>query len=292
MVLYYLGLAACSFTNTFTGVKYGRGTNSIFSLATFSCITCTIATLFFLTLTGFQPQFNITTTLYALVFAAICLVSQYTGIAIYRYADIVGSDIVRGCATQLLNCFAAVWLFSETVTSVAALRVALKLAASVVVFLQMKHVNTRKTTLLGWLLSMVMVINGVASTAISKFYATDPRVVDDSSYFMLTNIFCLAVSLVIALISQRGNVAKCMAEIGAIRPKQYVYIVLNTFSSNLTSLLMLAVLGRGDLILYVPLSSAISFIATQIIAVVFEKEKLMVLPVLLSLGAIVLSFWG
>ncbi len=292
MVLYYLGLAACSFMNTFTGVRYGRGTNTVFSLAMFSCVTCTIATFFFLILTGFRPQFNAVTTLYALVFAAICLVSQYTGIAIFRYADIVGSGIVRGSATQLLNCFAAVWLFSETVTGVAALRIACKLAASIAVFFQMKHVNTRKTTLVGWLLSIAMVVNGVASTAISKFYATDQRVVDDSSYFMLINIFCFAVSLVIALISQRGNVAKCMAEIHTICPKHYVYIVLNTVSSNLTSLLTLAVLSRENIILYVPLSSAISFIGTQIIAVCFEKEKLMVLPVLLSLGAIVLSFWG
>ncbi len=292
MLLYYLGLAACSFTNTFSGVKYSRSTNSVFSLAVFSCVTCTIATFFFLILTGFRPQFNAVTTLYALVFAAICLVSQYTGIAIFRHADIVGSGIVRGCASQLLNCFTAVWLFSEALTGIALLRVALKLAASIAVFAQMKRINTRETTLVGWLISIAMVLNGVASNVISKLYAIDTRVVDDSSYFMLTNIFCLAVSVTIALITQRGNVRNCVAEVRTIRPKQYIYVVMNTLSSNLSSLLTLAILKSGDIIFHVPLSGAIGFVATQIIAVCFEKEKLMVLPVLLSLAAIVLSFWG
>ncbi len=293
MFLSYLGLGACSFLQTYTGVRYSRSTNTVFSLAMFSCVTCTIAIFFFLALTGFNPQFNLVSTLYAMLFAAICLVSQYTGIAIYRYADIVGSGIVRGCASQLLNCFAAVWLFSEVVTGVALLRVGLKIAATVFVFLHMKRVKgVRKTTWVGWLLSAAMVVNGIASTAIGKYYATDPRVVDDSSYCMLTNVFCLLVSLGVALVTQRGSLSKCFAEVRAIRPKQYIYILINTLTSNLTTLLILTILSSGDILLYTPLSGAISFIGTQIIAVCFEKEKLMVWPVIFSLAAIILSFWG
>ncbi len=292
MFFYFLGLAGCHFAGTFSGVRYSRGTKTVFSLAVFSCVTCTIASLFFLALTGFHPQFNAVTTVYALFFALICLISQYTGIAIYRHADIVGSGIVRSGASLLLNCILGVMLFKENFTIISALRIACMLGASIVIFLQQQHINVRKCTWIGWLLSAVMVLNGVASSGISKMYATDVRVVDNASYCLLVNIFCFAVSATVALVIQRGDVSQCFAGVRAIRPNQYGYIILNTVSSNVTSLLSLAILSRGDIVVYTPLNSAIGFMCSQCIAVFIEKEKFMPIPTALALGATILSFWG
>ncbi len=292
MVLYFLGLAGCHFLNTYSGVRYSRTTKTIFSLAIFSCITCVIASLFFLALTGFHPQFNITTLWYALAFAFICLVSQYTGIAIYRYADIVGSGIVRSGASLLLNCLAGVVLFGESFSGFTAIRVMCLLGASALVLWQQKHAEIKKCTGIGWLISGVMVVNGIASNALSKSYATNPDVVDDNSYFLLVNLICLAVSLSVALIIQRGKISCCISELHTIRPKQFSYIVINTVSSNVTSLLIFAILSRGDIVLLTPLNSAIGFLISQGIAVFFEKEKLMLFPVLLALTATFISFLG
>lgn len=292
MVLYFLELAGCHFFNTFSGVRYGRSTKTVFSLAVFSCITCVIASLFFLTLTGFRPQFNATTTLYAVAFAAICLVSQYTGIAIYRYADIVGSGIVRSSASLLLNCAMGVFLFGEVFTGFTAIRIVCMLGASIIVLLQQRHANVRKCTVIGWIISAFMVLNGIASNGISKSYATNPNVVDNNSYCLLVNLFCLAVSLCVALLVKRGRVSECINEIHTIRPKQFGYIVMNTLSSNICSLLTLAILSEGDIIVLTPLNSAIAFLISQFIAVVIEKEKFAPLPVALALGATVVSIWG
>ena len=292
MALYYLGLAACSFFNTFSGVRYSRTTNTVFSLAIFSCITCTIASLFFLILTGFHPVFNGVTTIYALIFAAICLVSQYTGIAIFRYADIVGSGIVRGGASLLLTCLLGITVFGEEFNGFVGARIACRLGASILVLLQQRHANVRKCTTIGWIISAFMVINGVASTLITKLYATDTRVTDENSYFLLTNLFCLIVSLVVALASRRGRMADCVEEVRRIRPKQYGYIVMNTLSSNVSSLLTVAILSTGDIVFHTPLSGAIGFLITQVIAVFIEKERFSPLPVALALAATILSFWG
>lgn len=292
MFWYFLAYAACSFGNTFSGVRYSRTTNTVFSLAVFSCVTCTIASLFFLTLTGFHPQFNITTVIYAAFFALICLISQYTGIAIYRYADIVGSGIVRGSASLILSCLCGVLIFDEHFSTLVALRIAFRLAASIVFLLQQRHADTKKCTTIGWIISAFMVANGIASTVITKSFATNPNVTDENSYFLLTNLFCLAVSLMVALVSRRGRVSDCVAEVRRIRPKQYGYIVMNTLSSNVSSLLMVAILSIDDIVLFTPISGAIGFLITQGIAVFIEKEKFTPLPVLLALGATILAFWG
>ena len=292
MALCFLGLAGCHFFNTFSGVRYGRGTRTVFSLAIFSCITCVIASLFFLTLTGFRPQFNGRTTLYAVAFSAICLVSQYTGIAIYRYADIVGSGIVRSCASLLLNCAMGVFVFGEIFTGFTAIRIACMLGASVVVLWQQRHANVGRCTAVGWIISIFIVLNGIASNAISKSYATDPNVVDDNSYFLLVNLFCLAVSAGVALFAKRGNVSECIKEFRSIRPKHFSYIVMNTISSNISSLLILAILSQGDILVLTPLDSAMAFLISQFIAVFMEKEKFTPLPVALALGATVVSIWG
>ena len=277
----YLGMSACSLTITYTGVRYGRGTRGAFSLAMFSCVTCTIASFFFLAMTGFCPSFNVPTLVYSLLFAAVCLISQYSGIAIYRHADVAGSGMVRSGASLLLKCAVGVWLFHEIVTDITLFRIVCMLMVSVAVFMQNRHIKTVKTTWRGWLLSLVMVVNGVASTVVSKYYAVDTRVVDSSSYFLLVNLICLVVSAAVVLFIQRGNMHCCVAELRTIRPKQYAYIVANTVASNVTSLLTVAILAEGDILLFTPLSGAISILTTQIVAVLFEKEKFMPIPVLL-----------
>lgn len=291
-VVYYLGLTACHFFNTFTGVRYSRGTKGFFSVAVSSCLTCVIALLFFLTLTGFHPQFNRVTTWYAMGFAAICLISQYTGFSIYRYTDVASRGMIFGGLSLLLNCAAGAFVFRETFTVFTAARIVCMLGAGVATYFRNRKYSTGKWTRLGWVLSALMVINGVASNVISKFYAMDPRVVDNSSYCLLVNLFCLAASLCMALLIKRGNLHCCVEELRGIRPKQYLYIVLNTISGNFSSLCMLAILAGGDMLLYTPLNSALGLLTTQLVAVVFEKEHFMPIPVLLSILATVFSFWG
>ena len=135
-------------------------------------------------------------------------------------------------------------------------------------------------------------LGGIASNGISKSYATNPNVVDNNSYCLLVNLFCLAVSLCVALLVKRGRVSECINEIHTIRPKQFGYIVMNTLSSNICSLLTLAILSEGDIIVLTPLNSAMAFLISQFIAVVIEKEKFAPLPVALALGATVVSIWG
>lgn len=290
-VLYYLGLTACHFCITFTGVRYGRGTKGFFSLALSSCVTCIIASLFFLSLTGFQPKLNSITALYAIVFAAICLVSQYTGFSIYRHTDVAGRGMIAGGFSLLLNCAAGIFLFRETFTFITAIRIACMLCSGVAVYFHNRRFSTGKWTRLGWVLIGITIINGVASNVISKFYAIDARVTDNNSYCMLVNVFCLAFSLAMVLMLKRGNLHDCIDELRVIRPKHYLYVVLNTVSGNLNTLLTLAILAGGDMLLYIPLNSALGLLTTQLVAVVFEKEKFMPIPVVLSLTAAVLSFW-
>lgn len=289
--LLYLGLAGCSLTGIYTGVRYSRGTRGVFSLALSSCITCIIASVFFLSLTGFRPVFNSITLLYAVIFAACCLLSQYCGVAVYRHTDVAGSGMVRDAMSLLLKCTVGVWLFRESVTVVTALRILCMLGASVAVFFETRHIQLGKWTLFGWLLSAVIVLNNVLSTVISKYYAIDSRVTDSRSYFLLVNLLCLVFSVIMVMAIQHGNARNCVAELRKIRPKQYAYIVANTISSNISSLLTVAILAGGDILLYSPLTSGIGILTAQIVAVIFEKEKFMPIPVLLSLTAAVLSFW-
>ncbi len=291
-VLYYLGMTACHFFNTFTSVRYGRETKGFFSLAVSSCVTCIIASLFFFTLTGFQPKFNAVTAVYAIVFALICLISQYTGFSISRYTDVVSRGMIFGGVSLILNSLMGVFIFQENFTLITAARIACMLAAGVAAYFHNRHLSTGKWTRLGWILSILMVINGVGSNAIHKLYATDTRVVDDSSYFLLVNLFCLTASLVLAIGCKRGDLRCCTQELLDIRPRQYLYIALNTISGNVSSLLIMAILAGGDIVLFAPLNSALALLTTQLIAVMIEKEKFMPIPVVFALASAVLSFWG
>lgn len=296
-VFYYFGLFLCGSASTFSMQKYGRSNRTYQSISVYALVTGIMAMGIFWAMSGFTLELSAVSILYATVYAALALLSYFTNLPAYRYLGISEVGVLLTGGKLILSTVAGCVLFGERLTWVSLLRVALMLAAAVLLFFEDRKENAEngvrrdRKRLVGGLLCAVLIVEGTFASVLSKYIALDPRVPDANSLFFMTNLVIVMVSLLSLPLFCRGHIGACVSEFRSIAPMQYLMILVGTVASNVSSLLGVLILAADAFTLFVPLSGALGILSTEAVAVFAVRERPRILPVTLACGAMLLSFF-
>jgi drug/metabolite transporter (DMT)-like permease len=294
---YYLGLFLCGAAGTFAMQKYGRDNRSYQSIFVYACVTGLMAMGIFWAMSGFTLELSGRSILYAALYAVLALVSYFTNLPAYRYLGVSQVGVLSTGGRLIFSMLAGCVLFGERLTWISALRMALMLAAAVLLFFEDRKGTAEKEARrdrklpVGVLLCIVLIVEGTLAGVLSKYIALDPLVPDANSLFFMTNFVIAAVSLLSLPLFCHGRIGACVSEFRSIAPMQYLMILLSTAASNVCSLLGVLILAADALTLYVPLSGALSILSTEAVAVLVVRERPRILPVMLACGAMLLAFF-
>ena len=291
IVVYYTLTFLCNLLCRFSVKRYSSNADNFFNLLLYSGLTGIFAIIFFLFSSGFQLSFNGRTCVYAFVYSLIVMVSLSFSLVILRYIGISESGIITSTGTLILTSLTGFLFFREAVTLASVLRIILMLLATFSIFLsgKKKQSSQTKISVTGLLLCLGSILVGVGNSLINKLFATDPLVTDSNSFFFLTNLFLVAIILLVILVTSKGSLVQCIRELKGMSGGHYLMILLNTVSSNISSLLSILILAQVSVSLHAPLSSAIGILTNGILALWVFQEKPKFLPILLSLFAVILG---
>ena len=281
----------------FFSVKYGKESKGFFAVACYSIITSAIAVLFFLIATGFSPLINSETLVYATIIATVVVVSQYCSIIVYRHMNILDAGMIHSSLVLILTFFVGAGLYNENISWIAILRMFLAMLSTVLLVWTKENAGKDKpktrNTLKGYILCGVMIFVDLVFTILLKGFAMLTTPHDESSCFMLVNMFTLIFSAVLCRVLKKGNSTEVLHELKEIGLKKYGYIALITLGSNMQSLSTVWIHAmKNSVVIFTPLTGAISVIVQVIVSKVVGKEKIPIFVVSLSLLSAVLSFFG
>ena len=188
---YYLGTFLCGATGTFAIQKYGRSNRTYQSIFVYALVTGIMAMGIFWVMTGFTLELSGRSVLYAAMYAALALVSYFTNLPAYRYLGISQVGVLSTGGRLILSMLAGGMLFGERLTWISVLRMALMLAATVLLFFEDRkgkaenEARRDRKLLVGGLLCAVLIAEGTLAGVLSKYIALDPLVPDANSLFFI-----------------------------------------------------------------------------------------------------------
>ncbi len=295
LLLFSLYFVAHLMMRFFT-VKYGKSSKGFFAVASYSIVTSAIAVIFFLTATGFAPLINKVTLIYAVIIASVAVVSQYCSIIVYRHMNILDTGMIHSSFVLVLTFFIGASMYNEKLSWIAAVRMVLAMLSTALLFLSKgnkKEEPRKKNSLKGYLLCTMMIIVDILFTILVKNFAMLSIPHDESSCFMLVNVFTLVFSVILCLVLKKGNPVEILNELKAVGVKNYGYIALITLGSNMQSLSTAWIHAmKNSVVIFTPLTAATDVIVQVIVSKVAGKEKIPILAVSLSLLSAALSFFG
>ena len=286
--IYYLAIFLCALLGAYSGQKYARSTNTAKDVLVFSLVTGVLSMGVLYTLSGFHLHFNGRTTIYALLLAVPVLAGQFIQIYAYRYMPIATGNFILTGIRQIVMPLIGVLIFGETFSTVSFVQTVLVLLMLLTLFLSARKApsSINSSPWINLLLIVARVVQIVLSGTLCNAFANDPLVCDSHSFFFLTNVITVAVSAVALLIVGRGRPKRMAEGLTAIPLFGYAMIFLSVLASNLCSLLEVLVLREGSLVLYTPLSGALSLLATEVVAVFIVKEKPQILATVLAISSV------
>ena len=292
LILLFTAYFIAAFASAYNQIKYARQANTFFAVALYSLITCTVASFFFLSLTGFTPVFNKTILIFALLFSGVVIISQYVALIVYKYMRILDAGLIMGSLNLVFTFMVGAIWYNEKITVIAVLRMVLSLLATLaLIFSKNNEKSIIKNTFLGYILCFICISASVFNTVLSKEFASLPQKQDENSYFLLVNIICFIFSLSLILFIKKGTIKPILSELKAVGKKGYCYILISTLGSNIGSIITIWLLaGRVSIILYTPLIAAMGIIVQILTAAIIGKEKIPIIPIVLSLTSAMLAF--
>jgi drug/metabolite transporter (DMT)-like permease len=256
------------------------------------CVAC----VFFFIMGGFRLSVNLPTLIYSVIFAWIVIFST-VGLVAYKLADVATVTILTGTCGLIATSALGAILFRETVETVTVIRILIMLVAMVCNVLDQRKPTAVRTEAprpkrkLPLLICVILAVtlSNAAVTVITKFYALDPHVTDENSFFFFTNVFLILFSSVAFLWDSIRHREHFHDAVKLLRPKKAVALVGNTVCSNVSSLVGILLIALIDVSVYSPLTSALGIISGVAASLLF-REKLGVLSYLAALIACVAVF--
>ncbi len=252
-----------------------------------------IAMGFFYVLSGFSFMFNFRTVLYALFFGVAIIFSRILTLLRLRLMEIIQITLISD-PLSLIVTFIAGWLFfGESINWISGIRLLLSLIAAVITLFcksPTKKQNKKSHSIFCLILTVLIVILGVFTSALQKAFALDPNATDSNSMFFLTNVFTVAICLLWLLLLHKGKMSQLLGDFKTLGIKKYSAIILSTLTSNLGSVLTIQALAIVPLSIHTPVAGAIGKLSTTAVSY-FVKEKVPVFPVILALISTLLAFF-
>ena len=269
---------------------------SVASYALYFMFNGTVACIFFFVSGGFKLSLNLPTAIYSVIFAIIVVLS-IVGLLAYKLADVSSITIITSTSALVATSMLGAFIFKENVDLTTVVRILIMLVAVTLTFLDKRkasHAQTDKSSpkhrmLLLTLVIFVTTLSNAASTIITKFYALDPNVTDENSFFFFTNVFLFAFASIAFAADSIKNHTHFKDAIKLLNPKRSVTLVGNTVCSNVSSLVGILLIALIDVSLYSPLNSAIGIISGVTVSLLF-CEKLGLLSYLAAIIACIAIF--
>ena len=288
IALFYFGTFCCNFLNVFSVRKYAKNTQTLNDLAIFNLITGIMATAIFYVTSGFKIQLNIRTLIYALIFALVIFINNTLSVAVFKYMGVAESIFIRQGLSLTVSISMGVLLYKEKFTLVSFLQIALIFLTFLAIFLPtLKNKTTVKTiTFTGLVICILTSVLSPFCTVITKSFAIDTEVTDESSFFFMTNVFMILTALTLVITLNKGSINNSLKSFKTVPTTEYFTIFLSVFASNIGSLLSMAILKKDAQLLYVPLNNALYLLAGETESIFIAKEKPKIIAMILALLSI------
>lgn len=254
--------------------------NSIAKFSLILIVNSLVACVFFYISSGFIIAINLSTFIYSIVYATIVALSLILQLIVYRYATISNVNVITSVTTMVCTSIVGWCVFFEKIDTDGILKLVLMSIAVILVFFDQRKLVDNKESRdkrKGALLPLIIIIVGItivgcANTVILKFFTNSDTVTNDNSFFFFTNVilcFGATISFLIACLLNKGEFCSSTT---LLHPKKLVSIVGNTICSNILTIITVLIIGRIDVALYSPISSAVAVIIGLICSLLF-KEK-------------------
>ena len=253
------------------------------------------ACVFFWIFGGFSIGVNLSTLKFALFYALIAAASIILRMTAFGLASVSGVNIIMSGCNLICSLAIGALIFSEDITPIKLVRVALMLASIVFTFLEAKKSEGAMDDAGGkkgkggiklFIVLALIILVCCADTVTLKLFTLDTNVLDENSFFFWTNVLLVAGCLIIVLfdIVRKSGAGK---EIFVLfKPKNLLTTAGVTVSSNVGSLTSLALLALMDVSVYTPVSAALGVVVGVVASLIF-REKLGVFSYISALLALV-----
>lgn len=243
------------------------------------------------------------TLMYAACYALSITCSLISTLKIYRMISVSNASLLSMTTSLLVTSVLGWTLFHEQITWLKVVRVLLMLCSALFVFLGVRakekqakktedcEEKEKKSARTIWKLSFLllcMLLSGVVSTLVIKFYTLDSNVADNNSLFFYTNVVLVLGSAVAFFILKAKEKTTIRDVFAKFKPREFVFMVGNTVCSNVVSLVQGLLIKKMDLSVYQPTMSAISVCCALLVSLTFREkiEKWTMLAVAFALVAI------
>lgn len=246
----------------------------------FFLVNSGISCLFFFFNGGIGVQGNLLTLTFALLFAAVVLLSLLSTLLGYQLLHVSGVNVITGSCSLITTSLIGCLMFSEPMNWRVALRILIMIAAGVFTFWDgrsekspSRSSSKKQSLLLLFAVLLMKVVASTANTLITKAYAQDNTVADENSFFFWTNFLLGIVALTLFLVRCRKKSSVIRDAASVLKPKQMIYFSGNTICANVGSLISLWLLAQVNVSVFTPLSSAVG-ILIGVLASLLLREKL------------------
>jgi len=242
-----------------------KGLQLDFSNFTFyNFVNAAVGSVFLLIACKFQPQFNITTILYALIYTVVVFVSLVATMLFLSKNPVSLLNLSTTAGSLIPSALVGALVFKEPCTLNLVISVLLMLAALVLPYFK---TTNKQLSLKTMLFCFLIFAAGGANVILIKFFsATDAHA---ESMFFLTNLFLFVICGAILFISRIATKQNCKG----FTFKQYANIGATTCLSNIVSVLTAYILIDMAVSTFTVLNSSLTLLLGAWISIVIFKEK-------------------
>lgn len=269
--------------------------------AVYILITGIFSGLLYFAYSGFTLEINAICVLFAFLYGICSTIAGFT-ITIYNYADVATVSVTKSSLSLILTSMVGFIIFSEPAGIQRIIKLVLTLFVVFLVFInsknEIKHdrsdgksLLSKKENFIKFLLLIgiqipVFIFGAYQSKMVAK-YAVVP---DLNSYYCLTNLFMVLFGIIwIIYLSHKDkdSITEC---ISMVRSKSIFTILFLLIIGTFSALLGVIILKYIDISLYSPLNSAITFIGSAIVSILFREKlsKLIWLAVAISIVVVII----
>ncbi len=275
---------------------YGKSAKTVTDLFVYTTFTGVVATFVFYILSGFKLEINPTTLIYSGAYAVICTLSNILGILVYKYIGVAEKSVFSGTFSQVFTFLSGIIILSEDFEVLTAISALLMILATVVMFFENKNSDSdahseNHNRIVGIILCILIAVIGTLSTLFTKEISQNEKITNTNSLFCLTNVYLTFFSITALLIIKKGNLRNFAQGFAQTGKRGYLYIVVNTIGTNLSTVVGVLILALCDVSFYSPISSAIGFIGAQLLDIIIVKKVSSPLALLFACASIAIGFF-
>ncbi len=253
--------------NTVVGKNYVKRSmriktsNSIYIL-----LAHPVAAIFFFILAGGNVSLNFSTFLFSCAYGLCSIFSVILTFRAYRETNLVYMNVFSGAGSFVIPFFVE-WLLWDVEFS--GLDFVCVLLRTVAIFIPLFFDKEKRK---GMIVCMLLFALSASSSLVTRAYTLAPNVYPTSSWFFWTNV--MVIPMVTIAVFMKEGPKTIASDIKAMKPILYIFIILATAMSNVSSLISVKVIAMLGTTMYSVISSAMGMVLTILLSTLFYKEDI------------------